>query len=52
MNKPAKCDECKQESYCIYITREYKNLCGDCYDKIRPKVEFDPEDLPRVNRSY
>jgi uncharacterized paraquat-inducible protein A len=34
---PTKCDECKKESYVIHITHEYKNLCPECYDKVRSK---------------
>jgi hypothetical protein len=49
---PTKCDECGKESYCIYITREYKNLCPECYDKVRPKREFELDDIPRRMRIY
>jgi len=49
---PTKCDKCGEEHYAIYITREYKKLCGGCYDKIRLPVEFDPDDLPRRVRTY
>ena len=44
---PTKCDECGEESYVIYITREHKKLCDKCYDKVRPKVEWDPDDILR-----
>jgi hypothetical protein len=48
---PTKCDECGKPSYCIYITREYKNLCGECYDKTNPVRTDEPEDLSyRVKR--
>ena len=49
---PTKCDECGEESYCIYITREYKKLCPKCYDEVRPPVKWDPDDLPRRARVY
>lgn len=49
---PTKCEECGEESYLIYITQEYKKLCGECYDKIRPKREFGLDDLPLRERTY
>lgn len=49
---PTKCDECGEESYCIFITREYKKLCGKCYDKVRPKVEWTPDDIPYRVRTH
>ena len=48
---PTKCDECGKEEYVIYITREYKRLCGECYDKIRSPYKFEPEDLAHRRRS-
>lgn len=42
---PTKCDECGEESYCIFITDEYKKLCDDCYDEIRPAKERSSGDL-------
>ncbi len=51
---PTKCEneKCGKISYCIYITREHKKLCGECYDKVRPKAKFEPDDLPRRQRCY
>lgn len=49
---PTKCDECGEKSYTIHITREYKKLCGDCYDKVRPPYKFDPDDIPYRERVY
>ena len=49
---PTKCEECGEESYSIYITREHKKICGDCYDKVRPEPEFEPDDLPYRGRSW
>ena len=49
---PTRCDECGEESYAIYITKEHKRLCGDCYDKVRPKKTWEPEDIPYRDRSY
>lgn len=49
---PTKCDECGKKHYAIHITKEYKKLCGKCYDEVRPKVKWDPEDLPRRARTY
>jgi hypothetical protein len=31
--------------YAIYITKEYKKLCGKCYDEIRDKQASDPDDI-------
>ena len=48
---PTKCDVCGEESYVIYITREYKKLCDECYDKVRTPVKSGLEDLPyRIRR--
>lgn len=30
-----KCDACKEDCYCIYVTPDRKKLCEGCYDKIR-----------------
>ena len=44
---PIKCDECGKEFYAIHITRKYKKICGDCYDKVRLDKRWDPDDLTR-----
>ena len=49
---PTECDKCGEKHYAIHLTRERKRLCGKCYDKDRPKVEWDPDDLTRRQRSY
>jgi len=49
---PTECDKCGEESHAIHITRKYERLCGKCYDKVRPKVEWDPDDLPRRVRTH
>ena len=45
---PTKCENCKKYYYSIYITLEYRKLCGKCYDKCEDKKEcvFEPDDLP------
>ena len=30
-----KCDECKEDSTCIYVTRDNGRLCDECYDKLK-----------------
>lgn len=43
-----KCENCKKFYYSIYITEDYKRLCGKCYDKVRKDdPKFDPDDLNR-----
>lgn len=42
---PTKCEECGEESYCIFLTREYKKLCDVCYDKVRPDKELKDNNL-------
>jgi len=48
---PTKCDKCGEESYCIYITRAHEKLCDECYDKVRPKGKWEPDDLQYRQRS-
>ena len=47
---PTKCEECEKESYCIYLTPEFKKLCGECYDKTQPERKFEADDIPYRNR--
>jgi hypothetical protein len=32
-----KCEKCKKETYCVYITEEYQKICGPCCDKKEQK---------------
>ena len=48
---PTKCDKCGKKSYPIHITRAYKKLCPECYEKERPKRVFEPDDLPYTKGS-
>ena len=32
-----KCENCKEDTYCVYVNKEYKKLCGNCCDKERDK---------------
>lgn len=43
---PTKCEECGKKSYVIYLSRELKKVCDKCYDKVRPKRKWEPDDLP------
>ena len=47
---PTKCEECGEKSYCIYITHDYKKLCGECYDKTQPERKFEADDIPHRYR--
>jgi hypothetical protein len=43
---PTICDGCGEESYVIYITTSYERLCDKCYEKVRPKSKWEPDDIP------
>jgi hypothetical protein len=32
-----KCEKCKEETHCIYITKDYEKLCGACCDREEQK---------------
>lgn len=49
---PTECDECGKEVYAVHITRKYKKICGDCYDKIRTDKEWEPDDLTHRIREH
>jgi len=49
---PTKCDKCGEKHYAIHITRKYERLCGKCYDKVRPKEDWSPEDLTYRERVH
>lgn len=27
------CERCGVDTYCIFITKKYERVCGDCYEK-------------------
>ena len=29
-----KCEKCKEDTYCIYVTKEGDKVCGKCHDKL------------------
>jgi len=33
-----RCDACGKETYCLYITENYKRICDACNDKNRDQI--------------